>query len=520
MINYIEIETKWNPKTRNYYENLGYIYTKHNDTFIVDFEHLHPGSNIEINFICDNCLKYSTTRHSRYCKNKQKYNRDLCTSCHAKLRINNRISKAKNKDDFGYYATHENRKLALNDYLEKYKTLNNMILNDEGRKLYDNFWFHKDSIYDAAVELGYILEDICGNIPNNYYNEQIYKDKLNNFVKINNRFPTWYEIQKILRINTQRIAEIGGTEGCKKLINYNDEKDLIDLRGDYNRSFPELFTANFLCSHGLNDYYKREQHPFPKIEGKYRSDFTFYTEDKNIHIETWGVPKNSKQNEKHIEYNRIRKIKESLYKKYNNNIILIGINYDVFNNTYDKIQEKLYELLSPYLNLKYKIVEYENLLNTKIISDKELYDKCFEYSKDGIHFPTTAFLLKNKQSGLYFEILKRGYSLSDFVHKFNGILEKETKSWSKDLIFYYFDKIIKEGNPINRKNIDKATGNLQTAIQKYGGYVSLKLEFIKLLGYIPTQEIEWVKNISEGINKYNMKITEDDIILSKQLINT
>lgn len=420
----------------------------------------------------------------------------------------------------GKYNTHEKRKIALKNYLEEFNIIN--INNIVCKRLYNNFKFYKDDIYETSIELGYDIIKIVNQMPKNYYNNhpKYLKQVLIDFTNEYKRFPTIKEMQEVLKINSHFIKGYGGLDSFKKLINYCDKDDLIDLRSDHNKSLAELYIANFLCNQGLTDYYKREQYPFPTEEGRYRSDFSFTLENgKELHIEVWGVYKNSIKSKIHVEYNKVRKIKENLYKKYNDNIILIGIDYEVFINKYEVIQEKLNNLFSPYLNLDYEVLKYNQILSMDSITDKELFEECFKYNKNGMYFPTASKLLKDKHSGLYLEILKRGYSYADFVHKFGGILEKENLSWSKDLIYDFFNRITNAGKVINRKNINDSASNLQTAIQKFGGFTNLKLDFIDSLEYIPSQEIEWINDISMGKTKYNTKITKENIELAKHLLS-
>jgi len=160
-----ELYVKWNPTTRKYYEDLGHVYTKHNNEFLIPIEHLHHGSNTDIEFQCDECSEIETRIYRDYVLLKTKYNKDICGICLNKLNMKNRSLKAKTKEDFGYYANHENRKYELDKYLKKYNELSNMINNTEGKRLYDNFHSHKDDIYDTAIELGYKIEDICKSLP-------------------------------------------------------------------------------------------------------------------------------------------------------------------------------------------------------------------------------------------------------------------------------------------------------------------------------------------------------------------
>ena len=58
--------TKWNSKTKKYYESLGYSYTKMGDVFEVLVEHLPLYSNTSLTFKCDYCgNEYTNTLANR-----------------------------------------------------------------------------------------------------------------------------------------------------------------------------------------------------------------------------------------------------------------------------------------------------------------------------------------------------------------------------------------------------------------------------------------------------------------------
>jgi hypothetical protein len=353
--------------------------------------------------------------------------------------------------------------------------------------------------------------------PRNFYYKypEILKEKLINFISENNRFPSMKETTEQLHINSRVVANYGGIDGLKKIIDYNDSNDLIDNRGDYNKSVGELLIANYLISQGLGHKYKREQYPFPKKEGYYRSDFTLYLYDnKLIHIEIWGHRKNEKTN-RAIEYMKVRKNKELLYKKYN--ISLISIEYELFNKTYEEIQKNLYELFSPYLNLQFISVPYIKLLLPNMLTDDELYDEIMEISIDSKTLPSTRQLTKYN-SGLYQQILKRGYTYLEFANKYNRQLRTFKHSWNKDLIFEYFNKIINDGKQINRKVLEGYASTLYNATQRFGYVTKLKLEYFNNLGFIPIQELEWVKDVSNNKPKTTIKYDNEDVKLANRLL--
>ena len=419
------------------------------------------------------------------------------------------------------YNTHEKRKIELQKYLEEYKTLDKMVSNEVGKRLYDNFKSHKDDVYDTAIELGYKIEDISKSMPKNYYTNhpEILKNKLLGFIEEHKRFPKSKEMEKVLRINTHFISAFGGVNAFRKLIEYDDSDDLIDLRGDYNRSIGELIFANYACNQGLKDNYTREQYPFPKEEGYFRSDFTFYLENnKDIHVEVWGVKESETSSERAIQYHKTRKIKEDLYEKYSDNMILISINYEIFDKKYEEIQEHFYKLLSPYINLKFKNVSYKKLLSPSLISDDDIFNGIMEISPDGITFPTTIDLSKYN-SGLYSQILKRGYTYNEFANKYGVKTKLDKTDWTKKLIFEHFAEILKSGKVIDKQTMNEQYSNLSCATEHFGYVTKLKIDYFYKLNIIPSQELDWVINLANGITKTTDNYSKSEINKAKKLLD-
>jgi len=419
-----------------------------------------------------------------------------------------------------YCNTHEKRKKELQKYLDEYKVLDKMTSNIIGKRLYDNFKSHKDDVYNTVIELGYKIEDISKSMPKNYYNNhpEILKSKLLDFIEEYKRFPRIKEMEKVLRINTHFISKFGGMDSFKKLIKYDDSNDLIDLRGDYNHSVGELICANYFCSQGLKDKYTREQYPFPKEEGYFRSDFTFYLEDKELHVEVWGFRENEVGSEIAIQYHKIRKIKESLYNKYSDKMILIGIDYKLFDKKYDQIQNFLYELFAPYINLKFKNISYKKLLSPSFLNDQDLFNEIMEISPDSITFPTT-FDLKNYSSGLYTQILKRGYTYNEFANKYGVKTKLDKTDWTKKLVLEYFSKILKEGKEINKQTMNEQYSGLSEATEKYGYMTKLKIDYFNNLGVIPSQELSWVVNLANNTTKTTSIYSKTEVNKAKKLLD-
>ena len=90
-----EVEVKWCYQTREHYENLGYIYTKQFDKFIVPIEHLHKGSTALVEVKCDYCERIFTRRYAdhTFIINREITNKDACKDCYVAKSKDGLISK-------------------------------------------------------------------------------------------------------------------------------------------------------------------------------------------------------------------------------------------------------------------------------------------------------------------------------------------------------------------------------------------------------------------------------------------
>ena len=79
------VKIKWNQKTKKYYENLGYVYTKMYDEFEVKIEDLQKGSSIKVNCICDNCGCDLNPSFYYYNKSVKEDGKTYCISCSCKM---------------------------------------------------------------------------------------------------------------------------------------------------------------------------------------------------------------------------------------------------------------------------------------------------------------------------------------------------------------------------------------------------------------------------------------------------
>ena len=84
------VTMKWNSYNKKYYMNLGYLYTKMKDSFIINIKDLNKNSHFKIKVKCDNCnkIKIIEYRHYNNCiKNNNLY---YCSNCrYHKIKITN-----------------------------------------------------------------------------------------------------------------------------------------------------------------------------------------------------------------------------------------------------------------------------------------------------------------------------------------------------------------------------------------------------------------------------------------------
>lgn len=105
----------WNAKNKNYYLDLGYIFTKMGNEFEVKIEDLSDGSHSLVKVKCDRCKEVLTVvwkSYKRYLKNNNLY---YCNNCATKTYGNDnlRISLLKNGMSFAQWCTYNNKQEIL-----------------------------------------------------------------------------------------------------------------------------------------------------------------------------------------------------------------------------------------------------------------------------------------------------------------------------------------------------------------------------------------------------------------------
>ena len=453
-----EVEVTLNSSNIIYYKNLNYILpikinkdgklrVPRGTKLLVKIEHLPNGSHAIVKAICDNpdCKEEFEIPYREYLNNNS-YNILVCGNKCVKYKKDKILNiKYNNNDlndnDLGYYTIKDNRLKYVDNYLKKYKTLDNYTNIPEGKKLISFISNYKEKPLDLAIELGYKKEDILTLKKIDIYNDfNSLKSLIEDFIIINNRFPTWTELHDKLDIPQNIIDFYGGINSIKNKMEYIDEFDYIDDSGYKNKSSYEYIVAQFFIKNNLS--YMREEHPFPKEEGQYRSDFSFITkENKKIYVEVWGYDENSKGSIG-INYNLSKKIKLSLYNKYNLN--LISIPAKLFLKSYDEIQNELKSIFEPIFNLQ--LVKFDNVFINmpNQLTDEEIINIISKYMIEDNILPSKNILEKNKLENIYREIIKRYKNYSIFAEKYNKTVRLKHGFWTKERIITMFHNLILE----------------------------------------------------------------------------
>lgn len=446
-----EVKMNWHSKNKEYYISKGYRFTSFKDTFMVKIEDLPPHSRSIVKVECDYCSKMVTKEYSAYNTQRKTIKKDSCTECKHKkekdvLQYKQERGMLK-RGDKGYWSLKENRLKHLKEHIEEFGTIDGIGNNKKSKSLYESIIHHKETPRQLAIELGYDINDISLRKTIGYWDDFSNVEKeLLKLIEIYGRFPTCTEISGSLKISIEWISRHGGIHKIKDKMGYEDKNDLKDNNNYYNKSSYEMLLANYLIANNVT--YLREQFPFENEN--YKSDFTLIGKNNNeIHIEIWGYPKTARS-KRAIDYNKVRKIKENLYEKYN--VTLISI----VKKKYIDVQNSLHEILNDYLNMELKTVELQKLIPSRLFSDEELFDQVMSYSDDGKTLPL-ASVLRKKDYGLMNEICKRYNTFGDFVIKFNNTVDRRGNNfWTRVKIYECLEHMLRKyGKLLTGSEIEK-----------------------------------------------------------------
>lgn len=81
-----KVETSWNPRTKEYYESLGYIFTGHFSKLVIHINDLPKASNVKIEVRCPKCGKIRLAKYSHIAATGN-------SQCQVCSRVNNRTGQ-------------------------------------------------------------------------------------------------------------------------------------------------------------------------------------------------------------------------------------------------------------------------------------------------------------------------------------------------------------------------------------------------------------------------------------------
>jgi len=477
-----EVEVELNGTNVKHYEELGYEILREKKwkkwsiptgtKIKVKIEDVPKGSHTEVQCLCDYCLEKGirTVINKRY-QTHIRENKDICGKC------------SKNK----------------------IKEIHALEIQTKVKETFD-LDITKDGYYD--------LKNV--------------QKVIEYFISKNNRFPNTKEMLSVLFISNSISKMHGGMTNIQKTMGYKKEDLLVDDSGMSNRSVYEYYTAMFLL--GFNISFKREQSPFPKGEGLFRSDFTFYLENnKTIHCEVWGYPKELKSS-LGIAYNKNRKIKEILYEKHN--VEYISIEHDVFINGLEHMQTELKNIFNDFIINKDLVLSVEYLLPPYKLSDTQILERMMKFSEDKNTLPSCSHLRDIGQRMLYEEVIKRYKTYKTFADKFDKKLLSDvywdTEKAHKSIydICNELNKDVFSNNLLEKviKNNNEYSG-LGRFISYQGDFVDYFLDFIEIKIINENEMIAddiMKKLVNLTFGKYphrKNKVTDFQIEKSKYLLN-
>ena len=260
-----------------------------------------------INAKCNGCGIINPMKEWQYLKsvNSSEIHLYFCEKCSPlKQQLIAQYKQERNlltRKDKYYWSYEENRKKEFLNYISQNDNFDKMVKKDYG--LYRAILEYENGNYEYCKKIGIDTHK--------YFKPKITKEYIVNcikdFINENNRFPNQKELNANGISSKSFNKFFKNYSECKKYINYYNIDDLIDNRGDVNRSYFELYTANYLIAQGLGDKYLREEYPFKDYS--YRSDFTFYlNNDKEIQVEVWADMEDNKKGKGIFEnYLNVRK---------------------------------------------------------------------------------------------------------------------------------------------------------------------------------------------------------------------
>lgn len=423
-----------------------------------------------------------------------------------------------NKIDFensvvNLYTCKLNNELLINE-IEKYsKDLQNKKLFNKLNYLC--YKIHNKRLIRYCVEdLNWNWKKITNTLPEYYY--KTYEHLKNDLFELKEELgylPSVRIISEKLGIGYRTLEKFGGMLKIKQDLGCTL---LIDNRGYLNRSEGELAIAQFLIHNNIK--YERDVYISDnfKEDGYFNCDFVVENDDgKKYWIEFWGMCGM-------FNYEEKIKTKIKLYQKFKHNLISISFK-DYYKNSYENFIKILEKKLSFIKNIK-KLDKQDIFLNYKIMSDRELYEKCLDNNGEKI-------LIENLSNPLKVEIYKRFNSYLDLFEIFEDKIYNNSKNYKEigfDNIFIAL--ILKNGKIPSVKELNKTHKGLTRTLSRNEGKVYWEIKsYIKMINNnikIPNEELKKIYNYiiknkvsnGMGMNISTQTLIKDNIEILKGVI--
>ena len=532
-----EVEIGLTSSTIKWYEDKGYEIKRirkngntsvpHGSKIRVNVIDLQHGSNVTVKAECECCHKVFDIVYKRYNINRKKSNRTYCKECSL-----GEIQQENKHETTGIYKWgHKEYALEqLDHFIKDNKTLQGMtVKNKEGVRIRTSLNNNGYNMRELCEELGYDYLELTNQYYEDGYlnNYDNFKFEVNKFIEDYGNFPTLKNFKYDLHIPVSIISKYGNVKDLQKKIMGDQNNLLEDDRGFYNRSHYEYMVAQFLIYNKID--YLREQFPFPNPHSMLRSDFTFYGVNKETyHVEIWGYYESDVASSRSFQYNKKRKEKEELYKKYKIN--LISINPDVFNCSLEDIQNNLSVIFQPYISMRLLNIDIKHMVNPNKLTDEELLDRFMEYSDDNRFMPKQEVLMKNAPT-LFNEMIRRYGNQNKFAKRFNKLTYSKVGLWDEELAIDVFNHIhdkygyLLKVSEIRDKSLSKTDSMLigyQNGMQKVFGTVTDGYLFyfdycIKNNIKLHDNDILYLKNLSIG-RHFNRKIATNERMNKAKII--
>lgn len=453
-------------------------------------------------------------------------NKYSCKPCSGRKRTEENNEKQRleilTRTDKGYWRFEENRMKELQSFIRREKTIDSLSKLDESLYNAITLYGGEKSLEQAVASIGLVWGDVSSTLPEYFYRDfKNVEKRVHEFIKIHKRFPKSTEIVRDLKIQLTDISRHGGVEGVRKLMNYEDEGDLIDDRGYSNNSTLEYIVAQYLIKNDVP--YRREISPFE--DEIYRCDFELKSTDEEIfYVEVWGF-KRSDDGKIGRKYNQNRIEKEKLYKKQKLN--LVSINWsDIGNQRYTDVQKRLKEIFSFLKGYEFVVSDGFNYISPLKITDEEILKTIMKYSDDKVMLPTQVKLRSFGLDGYIMEIRKRHGSYLNFARMFDKKLRVQEYEWTQESIYDAFLGIVKTNRyPINKTSLKKFNLSGMSSgfsrIYKTSGFTTPKLlfyrEYLKNESFVHPEDLKIIEIISlkeEASSRYS----EENVAIAKQIM--